>query len=72
MGDIDMRDGFGKDHYTLAGSDVKLMTSHQQQQLRSRNDVRGMTWPAKVQDFQVGARADVTAPLRLWAWLLHA
>jgi len=42
--DIDMRDGFGKRHYTIASSDVKLLTE-------STAD-GNMTWPSKPLAFQ--------------------
>jgi len=45
--DIDMKDGYGKKHYTIAGSDVKLRN------MQALNEDPSMTWPAAVAPFQV-------------------
>ena len=57
--DIDMRDGFGKRHYTIASSDVKLLTE-------STAD-GNMTWPSKPLAFQVSD--DVTTSTRVHTFI---
>nr|CAB3219663.1 active breakpoint cluster region-related protein [Phallusia mammillata] len=49
LNDIDMTDGYGKRHYTMAGSDVKLRSnsSGRADQMTNR-----MTWPASAHGFE--------------------
>ncbi|XP_076804707.1 active breakpoint cluster region-related protein-like isoform X1 [Clavelina lepadiformis] len=52
--DIDMKDGYGKRHYTMAGSDVKLLRNE------SRSDPSRLTWPAsaRAQDGDADENSD--------------
>ena len=60
-----MKDGYGKKHYTIDGSDIKL------RQMQGPHADPSSTWPAAVHPFQVGRfRIELGLKLRLGGQLL--